>query len=97
MEPGKSDQRPTALLDGTRLDEGEPLITPEASVGYSAALEGLTVAELGAAPVVITVWGQRMFDGLRSRLAAEPLRGWWYGTRVPHVLGSLHTASCARR
>jgi uridine phosphorylase len=67
--------------------EGDPLISPDAAVAYSAARAGVTLAELGVAPVVITVWGRRLFNGLRARLDAAPLRHWWYGQRVPHVVG----------
>ncbi|HEY3957820.1 MAG TPA: hypothetical protein VGM53_31010 [Streptosporangiaceae bacterium] len=67
--------------------EGDPLISPDAAVAHNAARAGVTLAELGVAPVVITVWGRRLFDGLRSRLDAAPLRHWWYGQRVPHVVG----------
>jgi len=74
-------------LDGARFDEGDPIITPDSVVGYTAARAQLAVAELGVAPVVIAVWGQRLFDGLSARLAAAPLRHWWYGQRTPHVVG----------
>jgi uridine phosphorylase len=74
-------------LYGARFDEGDPLITPDAAVGYAAARAQLAVAELGVAPVVIAVWGQRLFDGLSARLDAAPLRNWWYGQRIPHVVG----------
>jgi hypothetical protein len=73
-------------LNGARFDEGDPLITPDAAVGYAAARAQLAVAELGVAPVVIAVWGQRLFDGLSARLDAAPLRNWW-GDHLPHVVG----------
>lgn len=74
-------------LGGARLDEGDPIITPDAVVGYTAARAQLAVAELGVAPVVIAVWAQRLFGGLTARLSAAPLRHWWYGPRTPHVVG----------
>lgn len=74
-------------LDGARSDEGDPIVTPDSVVGYTAARAQLSVAELGVAPVVIAVWGQRLFDGLSARLCAAPLRHWWYGPRTPHVVG----------
>ena len=74
-------------LDGARFDEGDPIITPDSVVGYTAGRAQLAVAELGVAPAVVAVWGQRLFDGLSARLAAAPLRHWWYGQRTPHVVG----------
>jgi uridine phosphorylase len=64
--------------------------TPEMVVEYHLARSGITMAEVGMAPVVILSWSNKLVDSFAGLIQAQPSPHWLYATRNPLYIGQIN-------
>lgn len=64
---------------------------PEMYVRYYTAERGISVEDIGVAPVVVLSWGQRVIESLASAVGAQVSRHWFYDEG--HVVFRLYSGS----
>jgi uridine phosphorylase len=67
----------------------EPHFTPSTVIRAATEPRGLTVEQLGVAPVVILAWGMGVIHHLAEAIGAEPSENWMYCNRHPLYVGEV--------
>ncbi len=65
------------------ISEDEPLVDPKKMVSNYLARTGISLRELGVAPLVVVSWGRGVVSGLAELTQAQLSQHWFYGERNP--------------
>ena len=66
------------MTDEIKMDE---LFTPQMVIDHHITQRGITVDEIGLAPIVVVSWGQRVIQSLAQKIEAQPAEHWFYEER----------------
>ena len=64
-------------------------ITPQMTIDYVVARNGITVEEIGVAPTVVVSWGYDVIQSMVDSIGAELAQHWIYGERRPLYTGQI--------
>jgi len=65
------------------INDDEPLVDPKKVVSNYLVRTGLSLPEIGVAPVVVVSWGRGVVSGLAEQIQAQLSQHWFYGERNP--------------
>lgn len=63
--------------------------TPQMTIAHFVSQEGISVEEIGVAPVVVISWGRDVIQSLADSTGAQPSPHWFYGERQPFFTGCI--------
>ncbi|TMI07758.1 hypothetical protein E6H34_06705 [Candidatus Bathyarchaeota archaeon] len=63
--------------------------TAEMAVGFQASRHGVSVEQVGIAPLVVGSWDLETIKSLAKTVGAEPSPSWWWGPRFPLYNGQV--------
>ena len=72
--------------DGIMINER---VNPQKYVAYYAAHRGITIGDIGVAPVVVLSWGERVIKSFADQVAAHRCPNWFYDE--DHIVYPLFT------
>ena len=63
--------------------------TPQMSIDHHTTLRGISVRDIGVAPVVLVSWGVKVVKALADAVGAQPCPHWFYNERHPFYTGEV--------
>ena len=67
----------------------EERFTPEMVINHYVTNRGITVEDIGVAPVVVASWGQEVIQTMARRFGAKSSLHWLYTDRQPFFSGDI--------
>ena len=63
--------------------------TPQMVIAHFVSQKGISVEDIGVAPVVVVSWGRDVIQSLANATGAQPSLHWLYGERQPFFTGCV--------